>query len=437
MNNIAVENPPGNENLLYKNKANQKFLLDFSEGFATYKVGDEFFHSLVQYVSDVTKMHYVFLGKLIEAKPNESLIKTFALSAFGRKVPDIEYALPHGPCEQVIRGTLYAYPASCKSTFPKNKTLVQFNVEGYIGYPLFDVKGNSIGLIAVMHETEIEDVEYISSLLKIVAKRAEFELERLHHEEELVKINRTLQEKNHELEKRNAELASFSYVASHDLQEPLRKIEAFTSRIMEKDEANISPKGKDYFKRIQKAAARGQRLIDDLLLYSRTNIAERKYVSTDLNALLASVKKELMDQIAEKDAVISSSNLPVLDVIEFQMRQLFTNLISNSLKFSRPGIPPQINISAQVVSADNIAGSKHAYSSYWNITFTDNGIGFEDQYADVIFSIFQRLHTREEYDGTGIGLTICRKIVENHDGLITAAGTPGQQATFNVFIPLE
>ena len=325
---------------LDNNKYNQRFLIEFSEGFATYKVGEDFFNSLVEYIAKQTGMDYVFLGEMVEPEPEQFAIKTFALAAFGQIAGNIQYALPNGPCEQVIKGKLYVYPQQCRQTFPLNQTLVQFNVEGYLGYPLFDVKGNPFGIIAAMHESEIKEPEHIATLLKIVAKRAEFEFERLKHERQLTLINKSLETKNIELQRRNTELASFSYIASHDLQEPLRKIEAFSSRILEKDADRLSDTGKDYFNRMQKASARAKDLINDLLLYSQTNTYEKHFKPVDLNKLMQRTLIDLNELINDKKAVIEIDELPTLNIIEFQFRQLFTNLISNSIKFSKPEVSP-------------------------------------------------------------------------------------------------
>lgn len=245
-----------------------------------------------------------------------------------------------------------------------------------------------------------------------------------------------LKQANSELEKMNQELASFAYVSSHDLQEPLRKIQAFASRVMEKEYQTLSPAGKDYFARMQEAARRMQLLIQDLLAYSRTNKKEKEFIPTDLNILVSGVMDDLEQFIQDKNATIHMGTLPELKVIPFQLRQLFTNLISNSLKFRKNDTPLVVDIQSQQVKGAETGSAKlDPDTVYHQITIRDNGIGFENEYGERIFEVFQRLHTRHEYEGTGIGLAICKKIVENHQGTITASGEPGKGATFTIYLP--
>ncbi|WP_428661058.1 ATP-binding protein [Runella sp.] len=241
---------------------------------------------------------------------------------------------------------------------------------------------------------------------------------------------------NNQLEKTNTELAQFAYVASHDLQEPLRKIQTLASRIAEIEKDNLTEKGSDYFRRMQTAATRMQQLILDLLVYSRTNTSEKHFEPVNLNVLLQSVKDHLNEQIEQKQAIIQSSFLPVLEVIPFQFEQLFTNLISNSLKFLKPDTPLQITVTYQRLHGIPIQkASPHV--EYHLITFSDNGIGFDPQFSERIFQVFQRLHSKDAYEGTGIGLAICKKIIENHHGFITATSEPGKGATFFMYLPVE
>jgi len=245
-----------------------------------------------------------------------------------------------------------------------------------------------------------------------------------------------LQEKNEELKRINKELEAFAYVSSHDLQEPLRKIQTFASRILQKEYENLTASGKDHFKRMQLAAARMQTLIDDLLTYSRTNTAISKFEKTKLNELIEEVKEDMKEDLNEKKAVVESSGKCNISVIPFQFRQLMTNLIGNALKFSLPGRQPEIKIKSEIIKGISLSDERLSPNKkYCHITVSDNGIGFEQQYSEKIFEVFQRLHNRDTYKGTGIGLSIVKKIVENHQGVIKATGLPDQGATFDIYIP--
>lgn len=249
-------------------------------------------------------------------------------------------------------------------------------------------------------------------------------------------LNIELQERNKELEKSNKELASFNHVASHDLQEPLRKIQTFISRVSDADKEVMSESGKNYISKIESSAKRMRVLIDDLLLFSRTNTTKKEFIKMNLNELLDNAESELAELIEEKKAVIRSNKLPKLSVIPYQIEQLFINLIGNSLKYSRPGVEPEISITSEKVSAcDYPEIVDQSVKKFHKITFTDNGMGFDPQFKETIFILFQRLHSKTEYPGTGIGLAICKKIVENHKGHITADSTLGKGSVFTVFLP--
>lgn len=241
---------------------------------------------------------------------------------------------------------------------------------------------------------------------------------------------------NKDLQKSNEDLAQFAYVASHDLQEPLRKIQTFTTRIIDVEKENLSQKGKDYFDRIQASSQRMQQLILDLLSYSRVNAGKNLFESVNLNTLLESVKENLKETLEQKNAQVLSDELPKLQVIPFQFEQLLTNLFSNALKFSRNGIAPVIIIKAASIHGAAIPSSavdKQAY--YHHFSVTDNGIGFEMQYKERIFQVFQRLHGKEEYQGTGIGLSIVKKIIDNHHGFIDVESEINKGTTFHLYIP--
>ena len=248
----------------------------------------------------------------------------------------------------------------------------------------------------------------------------------------LEQMKRALEEKNAELERKNKELESFNYIASHDLQEPLRKIQLFYSRIMERDKGQMSEMSLEYFASIGNAANRMQKLIEALLSYSTTNFKGMAFEKTDLNEILADVKADLEEAICAKNAKITSGPLPKVSVIAFQFRQLLSNLISNGIKYSQQGIPPEISISCHEVQPEEGKQRK-----YWQLDVADNGIGFEQQYENKIFELFQRLHGKTDFAGTGIGLAICKKIIENHNGYITVKSEPGKGSVFSVFLPVK
>jgi len=253
---------------------------------------------------------------------------------------------------------------------------------------------------------------------------------------QLAQLNRSLEEKNMELANTNAELASFSYVASHDLQEPLRKIQAFGSRILTTENERLSEVGKEAFRRMQSAADRMQQLIEDLLSYSRTNTQPGEFATEDLNVILQEAETELSETIQEKRARIEADTLPQARVVAFQFRQLLVNLLSNALKYQRAEEQPFIWITCATVPGVQVPVTGVLAKSYYCIAIQDNGIGFEQQYAERIFELFQRLHGRSEYKGTGIGLAICRKIMQNHHGYLFAEGRPGEGATFTIYLPV-
>ncbi|WP_051929402.1 ATP-binding protein [Flavobacterium sp. 83] len=245
-----------------------------------------------------------------------------------------------------------------------------------------------------------------------------------------------LEENNKELKYINKELEAFNNIVSHDLQEPLRKIQMFISRLEEKELYLMTQQGKEYFSKIRVAANRMQTLLIDLVDYSRTIKGDKVFVETDLNKLLEETTQDLSSTIEEKKATVQIGNLPTIKVIPFQIKQLFINLISNSLKYSKDDLQPQISIFSEEITKKEVVEYKIANATdYYKIVVEDNGIGFKQEYAEKIFLLFKRLETDPKYSGTGLGLAICNRIVENHKGFIKVKGEPGVGAKFYVFIP--
>jgi PAS domain S-box-containing protein len=236
-----------------------------------------------------------------------------------------------------------------------------------------------------------------------------------------------LEQSLRKLEQSNRELESFASVASHDLQEPLRKIQSFGERLKSSAEGVLSPEARDYLERMQSAATRMRRLIDDLLTFSRVSSQAKPFTSVNLSQIAQEVLGDLEVAIEQAGAAVTVGPLPTLKGDATQMRQLLQNLLSNALKFRQEGVAPRISVTATVDTAARRCELKVA----------DNGIGFDEKYLDRLFNLFQRLHGQGKYAGTGIGLAICRKIVDRHGGSITARSAPGQGATFLITLPLE
>ncbi|MDX2000851.1 MAG: CHASE3 domain-containing protein [Chitinophagales bacterium] len=241
---------------------------------------------------------------------------------------------------------------------------------------------------------------------------------------------------NEELTRSNSELEQFAYVASHDLQEPLRKIQAFGDRLSQKYVMQLPAEGQDYISRMQNASARMQILINDLLNFSRASRSRNEFVKVDLNNVLKEAIANVEASITESQAEISIDRMPELMGDARQLTQLFQNLISNSIKFRKEEVQPKISITCQMADKQEIAErGLDNHDNYFLIKVTDNGIGFENKHAEKIFTIFQRLHGRTEYEGTGIGLAICRKVVENHRGKIYVESTLNVGTTFFILLP--
>ncbi len=269
---------------------------------------------------------------------------------------------------------------------------------------------------------------------------------------ELIIANRELVFQNEEKEKRaaeliiaNKELVAFTYISSHDLQEPMRKIQTFAGRLLETEHQNLSETGQDYFRRMQSAANRMQQLLKDLLAFSRVNSGELKFETTDLKSLVEEVENDFKETIEKANATFEIHDLGKANIVPIQFRQLIQNLLGNALKFSKPDKAPHIVVSSKIGRGSELYKEKMMAlqqlkklspdRSYCHITFTDNGIGFEPEFREQIFEVFQRLHSKKDYEGTGIGLAIVKKIVENHNGIITATSELDKGATFDIYIP--
>jgi PAS domain S-box-containing protein len=299
----------------------------------------------------------------------------------------------------------------------------------WLGVPL-RTPGEIIGALVVQHYTDRgayspRDVEFLTS----VAGQIALAIERKRAED-------SLRASAAKLERSNRELQDFASVASHDLQEPLRKIQAFGDRLKTRYAPQLSEEGRDYLARMQNAAGRMQTLINDLLTFSRVTTKARPFAEVDLGQVAREVLSDLEVRLEQVGGRVEIGRLPALEADPLQMRQLLQNLIGNALKFRRPDEPPVVRVSAEAVErADASAAPPARPRAAYRIAVADNGIGFDEKYLDRIFTVFQRLHGRNAYEGNGVGLAVCRRIAERHGGSITAESSPGRGATFYVTLP--
>lgn len=338
--------------------------------------------------------------------------------------------------------------------FRQHHTPLQYGFQSYISVPIILKNGQFFGtLCAIDPKPNNLDNPTVKGMFNAFVDLISFHLQTLEEntvlkendkvqrlfrdelEKKVLERTNLLEEQNIELERMNKDLQSFAYISSHDLQEPLRKIQTFALHILEKEYENLSETGKDYFKRMQSAAERMQALINDLLTYSRTSDQDDKLESLDLDEIVKEVKADLHEEVETRKAVIEFNELGKINAITFQMRQLIYNLVSNSLKFSDPMRAAVISIKSRMGKGSELAHkSLLPDQEYYHISIADNGIGFDQVYSEKIFELFQRLHPQDKYKGTGIGLAIVKRIVENHKGIVTVNSAINLGTTFNVYL---
>ncbi len=322
---------------------------------------------------------------------------------------------------------------------PKHERLTDFEI--ILNFPSIGERTLLLNALQILNEKKSEQLILLAIEDITERKSAEQKLETFADELESQIKERTveLKKSNKELKQTNKQLDHFAHVASHDLQEPLRKILTFSMLLKDNHKDELSTEAKSYLNKIEGASSRMSILIQDLLNYSRLLQHEKLFSKTDLNETVKNIINDFELLIQEKKAKIKIAQLPTVDAIPLQMNQLFFNLISNALKFSKEDVPPVITITSRILSEKEIE-KYPAFNTnipYIEIIFKDNGIGFEQQYAKQIFTIFQRLHNKETYIGTGIGLALCKKIIENHQGEIFSDAKKNEGALFHIILPLE
>ena len=340
--------------------------------------------------------------------------------------------------------------------------LISFRLQQIVSQPVLDLaqttravsRQRDYSLRATIHgDDELGDlIDGFNEMLSQIQRRdAELEQARKGLEQRVQERTRDLQQEIAErkqaeeklratavqLERSNRELQDFAYVASHDLQEPLRKVQAFGDRLKAVCSKYLGVEGRDYLERMHAAAKRMQILIDDLLVFSRVTTKANPFEPVDLGKVVSEVLSDLEVRVQQSGGRVEVGELPTIDADSLQMRQLFQNLIGNALKFHQEGKAPLVKVRSQFVSSQpSRMTSERQAGEFCQIEVEDNGIGFDEKYLDRIFVVFQRLHGRSAYEGTGVGLAICRKIVDRHCGSITAKSAPGQGSTFIVTLPL-
>lgn len=292
-----------------------------------------------------------------------------------------------------------------------------------------------VGVFVELYRKNLQLVQHEKKLLATNRSLQKEIEERKSSEEKVRLLNEQLVQNNAHLKAVNEELDQFAYMASHDLQEPLRKIQVFSDKILTKSKHDEETE--KYFKKIISSSQRMQSLINDLLSFSRHSLNPSDFKMTDLNLLAKEAVNELEIEIEKTKARIHIDNLPVIRVIPNLMQQLFYNLISNAIKFRKKDIPPVVNIYTEKMKQPEISQFTKTpqANSYYKITVTDNGIGFDDVHAEEIFRVFKRLHSYHEFEGTGVGLSICKKIIEKHNGFIKAESKPDKGSTFIIGLP--
>jgi signal transduction histidine kinase/ActR/RegA family two-component response regulator len=400
-------------------QVSRDLLRDIAEHISTYDTGVDFYNSLVKYVADRTNLDYVFVGELVQSGKEELAIQTISITAFGTPANNITYSLPGGPCEQVVRGTLYSYPKDCLKMFPKNEVLLQFKVEGYMGYPLFDSNGDAIGLIAVMHQKEIVEVSIVQSILKVAAKRAEFEFE--------LKKRAAESHKAQLLEELDKAKTDFFNNISHEFRTPLTLMLAPLDEVL--SQLHGDPALSDTLSKllmVRRSAQRLQRLVNTLLDFSSIEAGRRDAIfqPTDLAELTTLVAGNFRSVIEDAglEFTVRCESTQAIYVNHDMWEKIVLNLISNAFKFTFDG---EIRVQLK------------ALRKKVQLHVRDTGIGISSSNLARIFERFVRIpnvrsRTRE---GTGIGLALVKELVDIHGGTITVKSREGTGTTFIVSIP--
>ena len=386
------------------------------------------------------------LHKEIETrkKAESALIHAFSqLQSVLETIPQIAFTLKRDGSIEYVNKHWLDY-SSTYSTFPETQ-IGSLTIKQIVKKVISEKTHLSLGLeiknITAMvfrhHLLSLTPVKKEDEIVKWVGILTDIHDQKIANillEEKVLDRTRDLQALNKKLESSNHDLQQYASVASHDLKEPLRKIQVFSNLLADKY-PDDTQQSYQYVKRILTSSSRMTNLIDDLLMHASLS-AESEFSPTNLNEIITGILSDIEILIKEKNAIIEIGDLPAIDSIPGQMRQLFQNLISNAIKFSKESVTPHIRIHAEMINDLSISGLNKANGKYCRISVTDNGIGFPQQYNEKIFSIFKRLNAKDKFEGTGIGLAIVKKIIDKHHGLIEAYSSDGNGACFIIVLPL-
>jgi signal transduction histidine kinase len=414
-------------------------LQELARGFASMAIGDKFFKSLAQYLAKALAVDYIFIGELTHEKKH---VRSIAFYAKDRIVDNIEYPLVGSLCEEVVKPNFCAYPSHVQELFPENKALKHFGVDSYVGTPLFDSYGNVLGLIYLMHSKPLDNLTKIESLLGIVAKRAELELEREQHERWLQQANQELEQrvarrtsalskseealaqKMEQLQRMNDDLENFIYTASHDLKSPITNIEGLinvlTSKLSKEGWEDETTRG--VLEMIRGSIGRFKGTIADLTQISKIS-QENGQVNGKVN-VADTIEEVLLDMRREMEEtgvqlVVAVKDCPQISFSKKNLKSVISNLLSNSIKYRALDRPAHIQVSC------------HQTLEYIVLSIQDNGLGIDETKKNKIFAMFTRLHTHVE--GSGIGLYMVKKILENAAGRIKVESKVGEGSTFSAY----
>jgi PAS domain S-box-containing protein len=384
------------------------------------RTGEEFFRQLVQHLAALFAADYAFVGLVDRAQPG--IVTTLAVCAHGAIAPNMSYELDNTPCANVVNNRTCAYPSGVQHLFPQDALLVDMGADGYIGTPLFDAQGLALGLIVVLSRKPLARIEQLREILEIFAARTGAELQRLRAEQAIeahrAELEQRVRERTAQLEAANQELESFSYSVSHDLRAPLRAVNGFSQAFLEDYGDTLDATGRSYLERVRYGTLQMGALIDDLLKLSRVSRAALQPADVDLSAVAREVAARLREQVPERQIRID-----IADGLRCQgdlglLRIVLENLLGNAWKYTGKTGEPHIIF-------DTVQENENSV-----FRVRDNGAGFDMKFAGKLFGAFQRLHHKDEFEGTGIGLATVQRIIHRHGGRVWAESKPGEGATF-------